>query len=259
MKDWWKDFFKPVTGEVMFKSRAGKPTRLEVEEVLKQLRIKHPLKILDLCCGEGRHSIVFAQNGHKVVGLDYANNFLKVARKEAGQLKLPIKFIKADMKQTSRYFKKEEFDVAVSLYNSFGYFDKRSDDFKTIKEVSKVLKSNGYFVINTINGSGAKVRLKNPISMGHEVFKNLFMIDKAYLDFKKMRTHADWTIIDARKKKTSIFRGSFQQNVYSHNEMKDMLKKAGFKIVKTWGVLHGGAFDERTSWHQTILAQKIRS
>jgi hypothetical protein len=94
--------------------------------------------------------------------------------------------------------------------------------------------------------------------MGHEISKNLFVIDKAFLDFKKMRTHSSWTIIDARKKKTAIFRGSFQQNIYTHQEMKRMLNKAGFKIIKTWGALHGGAFDEQDSWHQTIMAQKVK-
>lgn len=49
-----------------------------------------------------------------------------------------------------------------------------------------------------------------------------------------------------------------EPGLYTHKEMKALLKKAGFKIIKTWGVLHGGAFDEKTSWHQTVLAQKVR-
>ena len=257
MKNWWQSFFKPITGEVMFKPRHGKQTQLEVKQVLKELGGTKNLKILDLCCGEGRHSVVFAKKGHDVVGLDYSYNFLKVAQQQASKLKLPIKFVKADMKKTSDFFEKNNFDAVVSLYNSFGYFDKRADDFRTIKEVNKVLKPGGYFIINTLNGSGVKVRIQKPVSMGYEVSKNLFMIDKAYLDLKKMRTHSNWTIIDARKKKTSIFRGLFGQNIYTHKEMCQMLKKAGFKVIKTWGTLQGGDFNEKDSWHQTILAKKI--
>jgi hypothetical protein len=162
------------------------------------------------------------------------------------------------MKMTSQVVGKNNFDVVVSLYNSFGYFDRKADDLKTLKEVSKTLKVGGYFIINTLNGSCVKSRLEKPVSMGYEISKNLFMIDKAHLDLKKMRTHSYWTIIDARKKKTSIFRGTFGQNVYSHKEMTANLKKSGFKIVKTWGLLKGGAFDEKTSWHQTVMAQKIK-
>ncbi len=241
----------------MFKPREGKQTHLEVNEVLKQIgNNKKNLEILDMCCGEGRHSIFFAKMGHKVFGLDFSNHFLKMARSRAKKARLPIKFIKGDMKLASNYFLKSQFDVVVSLYNSFGYFDKRSDDFKTLKEVNKVLKPGGYFVINTLNANAVKIRLEKQYSMGYEISKNLFMIDEAFLDLKKMRTNSNWTIIDARKQKTSIFRGSFQQNVYTHKEMKKMLKKAGFKVVRTWGTLQGGPFDENKSWHQTVLAQK---
>lgn len=257
MKDWWKSFFKPITSEVMFKPREGKQTQREVAQVLKQLGNKKNLEILDLCCGEGRHSVLFAQKGHRVTGLDFTANFLKVARQRAAKAAVQIKFVKGDMKRASEYFPKDCFDAVVSLYNSFGYFDKRSDDFRTLNEVRKVLRPGGYFVINTINGNGAKRRLEQPLSAGSEISKNLFMIDKAFLDLKKMRTHSNWTVIDARKKKTAIFRGSFQQNIYTHQELTRMLRKAGFKVIKTWGTLQGGAFDEKKSWHQTLLAQKL--
>ena len=242
----------------MFKPRLGKMTEIEVAQVLKQLGNPKHLKILDLCCGEGRHSIVFSRKGHEVAGLDYSNNFLKVARAQAIQSKASIRFVKGDMKKTSQYFSKESFDLVTSLYNSFGYFDKRSDDIKTIKEVNKILKTGGYFIINTINGEGAKLRLAKPLHSGYELSKNFFMLDHAYLDLKKMRTYAKWTIIDARKKKTTIFKREFGQNVYTHQQLKSILKKNGFKIVKTWGLLKGEVFDEKKSWHQTILAQKVK-
>jgi D-alanine-D-alanine ligase len=257
VKDWWKSFFKPITSEVMFKPREGKQTQLEVVQVLKQLGNKRNLEILDLCCGEGRHSVLFAQKGHRVTGLDFTASYLKVARQRAAKAAVRIKFVKGDMKKTSDYFPKDRFDTVVSLYNSFGYFAKRSDDFRTLKEVRKVLRPGGYFVINTINGNGAKLRLEKPLAAGYEISKNLFMLDKASLDLKKMRTHSNWTVIDARKKKTAIFRGSFQQNIYTHQELTRMLRQAGFKVVKTWGPLQGGAFDEKKSWHQTLLAQKL--
>lgn len=256
-KNWWKTFFKPITTEVMFKSREGQQTVIEIDEVLRQTKIKEPCSVLDLACGEGRHSIELAKRGFDVIGLDYNKNFLDVAKIRAQVNKLEAGFVRGDMKLTSKYFEKNSFDLVVSLYNSFGYFDKRSDDFKVIKEVGKVVKPGGYFVINTINGAGAKHRLAKPMNAGYEISKNVFMIDQANLDLKKMRTNSFWTIIDARKKKTEITRGAFSQNVYSHPEMKAMLKKAGFRVVTTWGILQGGKFDEKTSWHQTVVAQKI--
>lgn len=260
-KNWWKTFFKPLTADVMFKPRAGKLTAREVKKVLSEINTKTKLNILDLCCGEGRHSVLFARK-HQTTGLDYSNDFLKVARSKinTAQLKLNLKFIRGDMKITSKYFPINTFDLVVSMYNSFGYFDKRSDDYKVLTEVNKVLKLGGYFVINTLNGSGVHHHIgdQKPTGIGSEVEKNLFVLDNAYLDQKEMRTYSDWKIIDARKSKAKIFRGHFIQNVYYHSELKALLKKAGFNIVKTWGALHGTDFDEKTSWHQTILAQKIK-
>lgn len=258
MKNWWKTFFKPITAEVMFKPRMGKQTKLEVDMILEKIKAKQKIDILDLSCGEGRHSVEFAKK-HNVVGLDYSKDFLKVAKSRIGKSK-NLKFIHGDMKFTSKYFDPESFDLVVSLYNSFGYFDKRSDDKKVIKEVNKVLKPGGLFIINTLNGTGVKARLgdQKPTSLGYEIEKNVFMIDHAIFDAKKMRTFSNWTIIDARKSKTKIFRNKFNQNVYLHNELKSILRESGFKVITTWGLLTDKNFDEKKSWHQTILAMKVK-
>jgi ubiquinone/menaquinone biosynthesis C-methylase UbiE len=260
-KNWWKTFFKPLTAEVMFKPRLGKQTAREVEKVLSEINPREKLNILDLCCGEGRHSLLFAKK-HQTVGLDYSKNFLKVAKSKIGKsksLKANLKFIHGDMKLTSKYFPVNSFDLVVSMYNSFGYFDQRADDFKVLKEVCTVLKPGGHFVINTLNATGVGLHLgdQKPTGIGNEVEKNVFVLDNAYFDKKQKKTFSDWKIIDARTSKAKIFRGQFVQNVYTHKELKLFLKKAGFKIIKSWGALHGTELDEKTSWHQTILARKI--
>ncbi len=258
-KNWWKTFFKPLTAEIMFKPRLGKQTQREVDKVLSEIDASKKLNILDLCCGEGRHSHLFAKK-HTTTGLDYSKEFLKVAKyKTPEKVKSNLKFVRGDMKLTSKYFSKNNFDLVTSMYNSYGYFDKRSDDFKVLTEVYKVLKPGGHFVLNTLNASGVELHLgdQKPTGIGNEVEKNVFVLDNAYFDKKQMRTYSDWKIIDARTSNTKIFRGHFIQNVYSHSELKNNLKKAGFKIIKTWGALHGTEFDEKTSWHQTILAQKV--
>lgn len=258
MKNWWKSFFIPITAEVMFKPRLGKQTKDEVKMILKNIDKRNHQNILDLCCGEGRHSVEFSKK-HNVTGLDFSKHFLKRARAKLG-IQKNIKFIQGDMKCLSNYFKPATFDVAVSLYNSFGYFDKKSDDQKVLNEVNKVLKPNGFFIINTLNGSGVLKRLGHlkPTHNGYELEKNLFMLDSAFFNKFQKRTLSKWTIIDARGNHVKIYRKKFRQNVYDHNELKAMLEKSGFKIIKTWSILSGDKFYEKKSWHQTILAKKIK-
>ncbi len=255
MKDWWKDFFIPVTGEIMFGPRAA-VSKIEVEQVIKRTGILKNSKILDLACGIGRHSIEFAKKTYEVTGLDFSKSYLLTAKELAADAKLKIKFVKGDMKKLRQYFQSEQFDLVVSLYNSFGYFKSRRDDLRMVQEVCRVLKPGGKFVLNTLNGSGVKKALEKPVSMGREPIKNLFVIDIAKFDDKKLQTRSEWTIVDARRKNAKIHRMKFQQNVYTHQQLRALLKEAGFKVESTWGMLQGGEFDRDESWHQTLIAKR---
>ena len=46
------------------------------------------------------------------------------------------------------------------------------------------------------------------------------------------------------------------RNVYSHAELRKLIKNAGFKIETVWGLLPGGKFEAEKTWHQTIVASK---
>src|SRR4051812_46712231 len=96
-KDWWRDFFQPIIGEVMFEAKAGKATA-EVTQVLRHTGLRPPAEVLDLACGTGRHSREFAARGLAVTGLDYTESYLEQARKAAKKERLPIPFVHADMR-----------------------------------------------------------------------------------------------------------------------------------------------------------------
>jgi len=255
LKDWWRSFFDPLIGEVMFVPK-GRQSDREVEQVIRRSRTKAPRSVLDLACGVGRHSLLFAARGFKVTGLDYSKPFLRAARLAARKAGQDIRFVHGDMKNLKRCFAPSEFDMVVSLFNSFGYFGARRDDVKTLKGVYRVLRPGGSFVLNTLNGAGVAKRLKRPNSFGHEPIPNVFVIDAPTYDVRKKQTLSKWTIIDARRAKVRILRRHFRQNVYSHAELKRLMTAVGFEVEATWGTLAGGSFDPRSSWHQTILARK---
>ena len=253
--EWWRTFFTPVVGEIMFVPK-GAVTDVEVAQVIKQSKARNSGAVLDLACGVGRHSLSFAQRGFSVTGLDYSEPYLRDARKAAKKKGLDIRFVHGDMCKLTSHFEPNEFGLVVSLYNSFGYFGNRSDDRRMLRAVHRVLKPGGAFVLNTLNQGGVARRLKSPVSRGSEPFPNVFMIDAARYDVHKKQTICEWTIVDARSAKAKVHRHPFRQNVYSHAELKRMLRDIGFKIEKTWGMLPGGRFDPARTWHQTIVARK---
>jgi ubiquinone/menaquinone biosynthesis C-methylase UbiE len=253
-RTWWRGFFGAVVGEVMFASRKA-ITEKEVKTVVKATRVRPPAAILDLACGTGRHSMALARLGFAVTGLDYSRDFLREARADARKAKLPVAFVRGDMRDLRDHFQPKRFDLVVSLFNSFGYFAKRSDDRRVLREVHRVLKPGGAFVINTLHASGVAERLRTPMERGSEPLPNVFMIDRARYDRRKEETSSEWIIVDVRRPKARILRQSFRQNVYSHAELKRMLRAAGFRVERVWGMLSGRRF-QRQSWHQTILARR---
>ena len=52
----------------------------EARSVLKLLDVKGPLRILDLACGTGRHAIYWAEQGHRVTGVDISETFIRIAK-----------------------------------------------------------------------------------------------------------------------------------------------------------------------------------
>jgi ubiquinone/menaquinone biosynthesis C-methylase UbiE len=254
-KDWWRDFFEPLVGEVMFAPKIV-ASDAEVDQIIRRSKAKPPMAVLDLACGIGRHSVCFAQRGLRVTGFDYSKPYLQQAKRTAHAARQAIKFVHGDMRKVHTYVGPNRFDLAICVFTSFGYFARRTDDQKVLRSVYRVLRPGGAFVVNTVNRSAAVKRLRSPVSLGSEPLPSVFMIDQVRYDRKSRQTVTTWTIIDTRRAKARVARKSFRVNVYSHAELRRLLTTAGFEIETVWGMLPGGRFDPKTTWHQTILARK---
>lgn len=258
-KDWWKSFFGPLAGLVMFAPLAQRSER-EADIVLRRTRTRQGARVLDLGCGTGRITLILAARGFEAVGLDYSAAYIGQAKADAKRLRLGgrVRFVRGDMRRAVTLVGRGRFDLAISLYNSFGYFARQADDAAVLRQVYRALRPGGAFVLNTLNEGGVRYREKAPGRFGREPVKNVFVIDHFDYDRRRRRAEGRWTIVDARGTKTKIARLRTRQNVYSHAELKRMLRDAGFRIERVWGMWDGKRFTPR-SWHQTILARKPRA
>ena len=78
MSEWWRDFFDKDYMDIYGPVDAEK-TAVEVEGIDKILKLQKGSKVLDLCCGYGRHSIGLARNGFNVTGFDFSAVLLEKA------------------------------------------------------------------------------------------------------------------------------------------------------------------------------------
>jgi demethylmenaquinone methyltransferase/2-methoxy-6-polyprenyl-1,4-benzoquinol methylase len=108
----------------------------------------NPARVLDVCCGTGDLSITIAGlcgDDTGVFGMDYTEAMLEKARGKAGKLADKITFVIGDV--TAIPFPDNHFDC---LGISFGFRNLTHQNpmaTKYLKEILRVLKSGGRFVI----------------------------------------------------------------------------------------------------------------
>jgi len=152
--DWWRHIFNAnylrTDGDVVEDMAI---TRSEIDLFLDVLAPSgKEASILDLCCGQGRHSLELARRGFiNLFGFDrshYLVNRAKSINKKEG---LNIIFREGDARKLP--FPTDAFDYVFIAGNSFGYFESIHDDLKVLKEVIRVLKPLGKILIDISDGN----------------------------------------------------------------------------------------------------------
>ena len=112
-------------------------------------------RILDVPCGQGRHTHLLAEAGYKVQGLDYSRDLLNVARKRGTGPNLGYRH--GDMRHLPKDWTRR-FDAVLNLFTSFGFFAHPADDSRVVKEFARVLKPGGFLIWHGASRDGVMSR-----------------------------------------------------------------------------------------------------
>ena len=148
MTEWFEDWFNTEEYLNVYRHRNEEDAKNLFDLIIKNVLLEKGSKVLDLACGAGRHSILFAKNNFDVTAVDISDNLLNVGRKTAEELKLNINFIKSDLRKLNL---NEKFHLIINLFTSFGYFETDDENGEVIKMASQHLVDNGYFVLDFFN------------------------------------------------------------------------------------------------------------
>ena len=239
MIDWFADWFNSKYYHILYQNRDEK----EAENFIQNLSqfFKKEDKIIDIACGAGRHTLFLSELGYHTTGIDLSQESIKSA-KEKSKDKIPFEVW--DMRKC---YKKQEFDVALNLFTSFGYFNNKEDDFSAIKAMSENLKNDGILIIDFLNSK--------------KVISNLIKTETKEINgvqFNISRKVEDGFIIKNIEVNHNEDRFSFQEKVkaLTKENFSEILTFAGLQIIDTFGNYKLDEFNHQTSDRLIIIAKK---
>ncbi|MCL4210762.1 MAG: methyltransferase domain-containing protein [Phycisphaeraceae bacterium] len=229
--EWWKSLFTSLylktDGDVV---ENDANTVREIDRVIKAAGIEPNDRVLDLCCGQGRHSLELARRGFRnVVGVDRSRYLVRLARKRAKHLNLSVTFQEGD----ARKFRLPEssFHSVLVMGNSFGYFERAEDDIAVLRSIKRVLQSGGMLVLDLTDGDWMR---------DHFEKRSWEWIDQNHFVCRERSLSSDGERLISREVVVHAERGViadqfYAERLYSHARIIALLESVGFTQVRDHG------------------------
>lgn len=228
-RDWTKSFFRKeifTPGSPEAVSAASD----EVKFLWKVLGLRKGSRVLDIPCGTGRHAVRLARRGASVLGVDITESYLREARRAAGALR-NVRFVRGDMRRVPL---ENEFDAAINLWTSFGYFSDPADDARTLSAVARALKPGGLFLIDMADITEIRRRLHSR-SWSRRADGAYVLEDAVYVGGFDPKVVNEWTVLKPGRPPR---RSRFVVRAYDRARLFAALRKAGLRPARTWGGLN---------------------
>ena len=245
---WYENFFDEWYLKYWIQPITQERTQREVDAIVRFLELKSDSAVLDLCCGQGRHSLELARRGYNVVGLDLSETLLEASRQCAKEEGFDVEFIQGDMREIA--FEKK-FDGIFNFYTAFGYFERDEDNQAVLDAVGGALKPQGRFLLDypclETRMAGWKdqefFEYEDGTVMLHEMIHDIFnqTIENKVLYITK----------DNRRHRTG-----FTLRHYYGRELQQCFEKAGMKVLGAYGNTEGEPLTNKDI-RVLILGEKV--
>ncbi len=149
MKQWYETLFENY-GQKYDAESYTQGTIGECDFIEQEVSFNKSVKILDIGCGTGRHSIELSKRGYNVKGIDLSVSQLARAKEKAEKQDLKVDFLKYDARDLPF---NNEFDLVIMLCEgAFSLMETDEMNFEILKNATKSLKKHGKLIFTTLNG-----------------------------------------------------------------------------------------------------------
>jgi SAM-dependent methyltransferase len=200
-------------------------------------------RVLDVCCGGGRHLRALADAGFEVAGLDLSETLLALAREALGHHQAML--YKCDMREP---YPGGHYDCVTNFFTSFGYFSDHDENCLVLRRVRDALKPDGWFFFDFLNAHALAETL---IPEDTQIVEEMTVIQKRRIEAGFVKK--DITVIDEQRTRHDF---TEQVRLYTLNELEWMFTNAGLSIRATFGDYDGSVFTE-TAPRLILAAQRF--
>jgi SAM-dependent methyltransferase len=238
-RPWWREFFESEDSVPLSFFPCAEETAQEVEGLRRLLDLRPGQLVADICCGMGRHARPLAEAGLEVVGLDASAMMLAAAKRSQGE-KQRLMLVRADAQALP--LRCDSMDVALNLFNSFGYLEDDAANQRVLEETARCLRPGGKFLLETRNRQHqilyAPYHLEVALADGSPA------IVQCRYDGDTHQLHSTWTRATAAQPQGSadevIYRASIR--LFGLDELAEMFRGAGLAVDAIYGDYQGTPF-----------------
>lgn len=220
------EYYDSLTSNVDYRKTAE-----YVSDILNENRINKGI-LLDLACGTGTMSLILAQKGYDVIGVDNSPEMLGEAREKALEAGEDILFLCQDMCSIDLY---GTVDCTVCLLDSLNHLESKEELLEAFKRVSLFTVPGGLFVFDV------NTEYKHKYVLGDNTF--VYDNDDVYCVWQNEYDDESKTVeifLDFFQEENGLYRRSseyFAERAFSDSDIKNLLSEAGFTDIKAYGEL----------------------
>ncbi len=244
VKPWFKEWFNsPYYYQLYFK-RDKKEAAEFINKLINYIKPNPDSFMLDIGCGQGRHSVQLASKGYDTTGIDLSEESIQKAKKKESD---HLHFFIHDMRLP---FWINYFDYAFNFFTSFGYFNTRREHDNAIRTIAQSLKPNGIFVIDYLNVHFAEDHLihESEIKIDGVNYHLTRWFDETHF-YKKIM------IEDNKLNKPLEFHEKVAK--FSFGDFTEMLSYQHMQVQEVFGDYNFNKYHVKNSPRMIIIAKKL--
>ena len=219
---WWESYFGDDYS-VLYRSDAEATWR-ECDFACRELGLVPGMRVLDLCCGYGRHLGHLSRQGIDVIGLDLEPLQLTKARDRLMIRGIPAGLVRGDMRFLPFT---QAFDAVLSMFTSFGYFDDEGNG-QVLSELHRVLRPEGRLLLDLPN---VVASCRRGLARRWEEREGGVVFEEFERDVCRGRLLSHKVVSDGKGRRP--YRFAFRE--YTFREMQALLRRRGFEVEAVRG------------------------